>query len=170
MYYSCPDQQFLDHLEARTENNVAWFKANNHRMVPVLAPTHTQGGTSPSAISRQNREALAFFESQGDLQQRLEEFAVNPQMSAVSVAALHIPGWLDPKASLDLMTTAGLTLDQGRAMRQAGFGLASEKDMSREASIRQLPMEHRKVRLEVKVREREVHEKINVRPTSLLSM
>ena len=73
MYYSCPDQQFLDHLEARTENNVAWFKDKNNMMVPVMLDP-TQGGTSSTAI----------FESQGDLQQILEEFAVNPQMSASS--------------------------------------------------------------------------------------
>jgi len=69
----CPDQQFLDHLKARTENNVAWFKDKNNMMVPVMLDP-TQGGTSSTAI----------FESQGDLQQILEEFAVNPQMSASS--------------------------------------------------------------------------------------
>ena len=123
-------------------------------------------------MSRQDTETFAWFAAQnGNGEQRLTEFAGHPKMAAISVATLHIPGRLDPKASLDMMTMGGFTLDQGRTLRQAGFGLAPERDIAREASLRQLPMEHSKVRLEVKVREREAFEKINVRsPPSLLAM
>ena len=124
--------------------------------------TSSKEGKSFSTISRNNTEILAAMKAQGNLEQRIEEFVVHSKVAPVAVAELYIPGRLGPKESTDLVTTLSLTLEQTRGLRQFGVNLASEKAMSQEESQRELPMVHRQARLQVKPRDKEPHETIQV--------
>jgi hypothetical protein len=157
------DIEVLEHLRERAEKGVSFLQAGNGQKIPVVEFTTSKRGTSLSTISRNNNEIMAAMEAQGDFDTRARELVVTPKFAAAAISELYIPGRLGPKESTDLVTTLSLTLEQTRGLRQAGFGLASEKTMAQEEASRQLAMQHRNVLLHAKPREREAYETIEVK-------
>jgi len=156
------DTEVLVHLKEKEESGVTKLQAGNGHKVSLVPCTSSHSGESSSTISRLNGEVFTFLGAQGDLEARLREFVVHPKVAAAAVSELYIPGRLDAKATRDFSITLSLTLEQMRGMRQLGVGLASEKAIAQEEAARQLPMLHRKVRLEGKPRGREAHTTVNV--------
>ena len=157
------DTVFLKCLKEKEVNGISYFKAANGKMVPVQKLTASTEGTSFSTMSRNNTEILAAMGAQGNLQQRARELVGHTVFREAAIEELCIPAMLGSKESTDLVSSLSLSNEQTRGLRQAGFKLASEREMAEEEKTRQLPMNRRFMRLQVKANVGEKVESVGVR-------